>query len=105
MLRKREDGKAGVMNDMDNETGTERRERESSEEQVAALRGLISCFGWLALVVSVILGVTIFCLVWNHQDHGGLIWIALVGLFVTAAVAGLCWQRRRDLKKLMNVDS
>ena len=46
-----------------------------------------------------ILGVTIFCLVWNHQENGGLIWIASVGLFVTAAVAGLCWQRRRDLKK------
>lgn len=99
MLRKREDG---VEDSLADETGTERRERESSEEQAAALRGLISCFGWLALVVSVILGVTIFCLVWNHQDHGGLIWIALVGLFVTAAIAGLCWQRRRDLRKQIN---
>ena len=101
-MRKR---KAGVEDSLADETGTERRERESSEEQAAALRGLMSWFGWLAFVVSTILGVTIFCLVWNRQDHGGLIWIALVGLFVTAAVAGLCWQRRRDLKKLMNFDS
>lgn len=96
MLRKR---KAGVEDSLADETGTERRERESSEEQAAALMGLMRCFGWLAIVVSVILGVTIFCLVWNHQENGGLIWIALMGLFVTAAVAGLCWQRRRDLKK------
>lgn len=96
MLRKR---KAGVEDSLADETGTERRERESSEEQAAALMGLMRCFGWLAIVVSVILGVTIFCLVWNHQENGGLIWIALVGLFVTAAIAGLCWQRRRDLKK------
>lgn len=96
MLRKR---KAGVEDSLADETGTERRERESSEEQAAALMGLMRCFGWLAIVVSVILGVTIFCLVWNHQENVGLIWIALVGLFVTAAVAGLCWQRRRDLKK------
>lgn len=96
MLRKR---KAGVEDSLADETGTERRERESSEEQAAALMGLMRCFGWLAIVVSVILGVTIFCLVWNHQENGGLIWIALVGLFVTAAVAGLCWQRKRDLKK------
>ena len=96
-MRKR---KAGVEDSLADETGTERRERESSEEQAAALMGLMRCFGWLAIVVSVILGVTIFCLVWNHQENGGLIWIALVGLFVTAAVAGICWQRRRDLKKL-----
>lgn len=95
-MRKR---KAGVEDSLADETGTERRERESSEEQAAALMGLMRCFGWLAFVVSTILGVTIFCLVWNHQENGGLIWIALVGLFVTAAVAGLCWQRRRDLKK------
>lgn len=95
-MRKR---KAGVEDSLADETGTERRERESSEEQAAALMGLMRCFEWLAIVVSVILGVTIFCLVWNHQENGGLIWIALVGLFVTAAVAGLCWQRRRDLKK------
>lgn len=95
MLRKR---KAGVEDSLADETGTERRERESSEEQAAALMGLMRCFGWLAIVVSVILGVTIFCLVWNHQENGGLIWIALVGLFITAAVAGLCWQRRRDLR-------
>ena len=95
-MRKR---KAGVEDSLADETGTERRERESSEEQAAALMGLMRCFGWLAIVVSVILGVTIFCLVWNHQENGGLIWIALVGLFVTAAVAGLCWQRRRYLKK------
>lgn len=95
-MRKR---KAGVEDSLADETGTERRERESSEEQAAALMGLMRCFGWLAIVVSVILGVTIFCLVWNHQENGGLIWIALVGLFAAAAVAGLCWQRRRDLKK------
>ena len=95
-LRKR---KAGVEDSLADETGTERRERESSEEQAAALMGLMRCFGWLAIVVSVILGVTIFCLVWNHQNHGGLIWIALVGLFAAAAIAGICWQRRRDLKK------
>ena len=99
MLRKR---KAGVEDSLADETGTERRERESSEEQAAALMGLMRCFGWLAIVVSVILGVTIFCLVWNHQENGGLIWIALVGLFVTAAVAGLCWQRRRDLRRQIN---
>ena len=99
MKRRKKDSGSELMKDMDNETGTERRERESSEEQAAALMGLMRCFGWLAIVVSVILGVTIFCLVWNHQENGGLIWIALVGLFVTAAVAGLCWQRRRDLKK------
>ena len=96
-MRKR---KAGVEDSLADETGTERRERESSEEQAAALMGLMRCFGWLAIVVSVILGVTIFCLVWNHQENGGLIWIALVGLFAAAAIAGLCWQRRRDLKKL-----
>ena len=96
-MRKR---KAGVEDSLADETGTERRERESSEEQAAALRGLMRCFGWLAIVVSVIFGVTIFGLVKSGKMHGGLIWIALVGLFVTAAVAGLCWQRRRDLKKL-----
>lgn len=104
-MKRREYGKAGVEDSLADETGTERRERESSEEQAAALRGLMGCFGWLALVVSMILGVTIFCLVWNQQENGGLIWIALVGLFAAAAIAGLCWQRRRDLKKLMNVDS
>ncbi len=98
-LRKR---KAGVEDSLADETGTERRERESSEEQAAALMGLMRCFGWLALAIAVALGVTIFCLVWNHQENGGLIWIALVGLFVTAAVAGLCWQRRRDLRKQIN---
>ena len=91
--------KAGVEDPLADETGSERRERESSEEQAAALMGLMRCFGWLAIVVSVILGVTIFCLVWNHQENGGLIWIVLVGLFAAAAVAGLCWQRRSDLKK------
>ena len=90
------------MNNMDNETGTERRERESSEEQAAALRWLMSWFGWLAFVVSTILGVTIFGLVENGKMQGGLIWIVLVGLFVTAAVAGLCWQRRRDLRRQIN---
>ena len=102
MLRKR---KAGVEDSLADETGTERRERESSEEQAAALMGLMRCFGWLAIVVSVILGVTIFGLVKSGKMHGGLIWIALVGLFAAAAIAGLCWQRRRDLKKLMNFDS
>ena len=95
-LRKR---KAGVEDSLADETGTERRERESSEEQATALMGLMRCFGWLAIVVSVILGVTIFGLVKSGKMHCGLIWIALVGLFAAAAVAGLCWQRRRDLKK------
>ena len=95
-LRKR---KAGVEDSLADETGTERRERESSEEQAAALMGLMRCFGWLAIVVSVILGVTIFCLVWNDKTQDGLVWILLVGLFAAAAIAGLCWQRRRDLKK------
>ena len=96
MLRKR---KAGVEDSLADETGTERRERESSEEQAAALRGLMSWFGWLAFVVSTILGVTIFCFVWNDKTQDGLVWIVLVGLFAAAAIAGLCWQRRRDLKK------
>ena len=99
LKRRKKDSGSEVMNDMDNETGTERRERESSEEQVAALRGLMSWFGWVALAIAVALGVTIFGLVENGKMQGGLIWIALVGLFAAAAVAGLCWQRRRDLKK------
>ena len=102
LKRRKKDSGSEVMNNMDNETGTERRERESSEEQAAALMGLMRCFEWLAIVVSVILGVTIFCLVWNHQENGGLIWIALVGLFAAAAIAGICWQRRRDLRRQIN---
>ena len=98
-MRKR---KAGVEDSLADETGTERRERESSEEQAAALRGLMSWFGWLAFVVSTILGVTIFCLVWNDKTQVGLVWIALVGLFAAAAIAGLCWQRRRDLRRQIN---
>ena len=92
----------GVEDSLADETGAERREREGSEEQAVALRGLMRWFGWLALVVSVILGVTIFGLVKSGKMHGGLIWIALVGLFAAAAVAGLCWQRRRDLRKQIN---
>lgn len=95
-LRKR---KAGVEDSLADETGTERRERESSEEQAAALRGLMSWFGWVALAIAVALGVTIFGLVENGKMQGGLIWIVLVGLFFSSAIAGLCWQRRRDLKK------
>lgn len=99
MLRKR---KAGVEDSLADETGTERRERESSEEQAAALMGLMRCFGWLAIVVSVILGVTIFCLVWNDKTQDGLVWIVLAGMMVLAAVSGLCWQRRRDLRRQIN---
>ena len=102
MKRRKKDSGSEVMNDMDNETGTERRERESSEEQAAALRGLMSWFGWLAFVVSTILGVTIFCFVWNDKTQDGLVWIALVGLFAAAAIAGICWQRRRDLRRQIN---
>ena len=98
-MRKR---KAGVEDSLADETGTERRERESSEEQAAALRGLMSWFGWVALAIAVALGVTIFGLVENGKMHGGLIWIALVGLFAAAAIAGLCWQRRRDLRRQIN---
>lgn len=99
LKRRKKDSGSEVMNDMADETGTERRERESSEEQAAALRGLMSWFGWVALAIAVALGVTIFGLVENGKMQGGLIWIVLVGLFAAAAVAGLCWQRRRDLKK------
>ena len=102
MKRRKRDSESEVMNNMDNETGTERRERESSEEQVAALRGLMSWFGWVALAIAVALGVTIFGLVENGKMHGGLIWIALVGLFAAAAIAGICWQRRRDLRRQIN---
>ena len=98
-MRKR---KAGVEDSLADETGTERRERESSEEQAAALMGLMRCFGWLAIVVSVILGVTIFGLVENGKMQGRLIWIVLVGLFFSSAIAGLCWQRRRDLRRQIN---
>ena len=102
LKRRKKDSGSEVMNDMDNETGTERRERESSEEQAAALRGLMSWFGWLAFVVSTILGVTIFCLVWNDKTQDGLVWIVLAGMMVLAAVSGLCWQRRRDLRRQIN---
>ena len=102
MKRRKKDSGSEVMNDMDNETGTERRERESSEEQAAALMGLMRWFGWVALAIAVALGVTIFGLVENGKMHGGLIWIALVGLFAAAAIAGLCWQRRRDLRRQIN---
>ena len=98
-MRKR---KAGLEDSLADETGTERRERESSEEQAAALRGLMSWFGWLAFVVSMILGVTIFCLVWNDKTQDGLVWIVLAGMMVLAAVSGLCWQRRRDLRRQIN---
>lgn len=98
-MRKR---KAGVEDSLADETGTERRERESSEEQAAALRGLMSWFGWLAFVVSTILGVTIFCLVWNDKTQDGLVWIVLAGMMVLAAVSGLCWQRRRDFRRQIN---
>lgn len=102
LKRRKKDSVSEVMNDMDNETGTERRECESSEEQAAALRGLMSWFGWLAFVVSTILGVTIFCLVWNDKTQDGLVWIVLVGLFFSSAISGLCWQRRRDLRRQIN---
>lgn len=102
LKRRKKDSGSEVMNDMADETGTERRERESSEEQAAALRGLMSWFGWVALAIAVALGVTIFGLVENGKMQGGLIWIVLVGLFAAAAVAGLCWQRRRDLRKQIN---
>lgn len=104
-MKRREDGKAGVMNGMYNETGSERRERKAREEFEDAMLGLTRWFGWVALAIAVALGVTIFGLVKNGKMQGGLIWIALVGLFAAAAIAGLCWQRRRDLKKLMNFDS
>ena len=96
MLKRREDGESGVSDD---ETGSERRERKAREEFEDAMLGLTRWFGWVALAVAVALGVTIFGLVENGKMHGGLIWIALVGLFAAAAIAGLCWQRRRDLKK------
>lgn len=99
MVKRREVGESGVVNNADDETGIERRERQDAMEQAGALRGLMRWFGWLALVVSVILGGVIFCLVWNQQERGGLIWIALAGMMVLAAVSGLCWQMRRDLKE------
>ena len=95
-MRKR---KAGVEDSLADETGSERRERKAREEFEDAMLGLTRWFGWVALAVAVALGVTIFGLVENGKMHGGLIWIALVGLFAAAAIAGLCWQRRRDLKK------
>ena len=98
-MRKR---KAGVEDSLDDETGSERRERKAREEFEDAMLGLTRWFGWLAFVVSTILGVTIFGLVENGKMHGGLIWIALVGLFAAAAVAGLCWQRGRDLRRQIN---
>ena len=98
-LRKR---KAGVEDSLDDETGSERRERKAREEFEDAMLGLTRWFGWVALAVAVALGVTIFGLVENGKMHGGLIWIALVGLFAAAAIAGLCWQRRRDLRRQIN---
>ena len=101
-MRKR---KAGVEDSLADETGTERRERKAREEYEDAMLGLTRWFGWVALSIAVALGITIFGLVENGKMQGGLIWIVLVGLFAAAAIAGLCWQRRRDLKKLMNFDS
>ena len=99
MLQKR---KAGVEDSLADETGTERRERKAREEFEDAMLGLTRWFGWVALAIAVALGVTIFGLVENGKMHGGLIWIALVGLFAAAAIAGLCWQRRRDLRRQIN---
>ena len=98
-LRKR---KAGVEDSLADETGTERRERKAREEFEDAMLGMTRWFGWVALAIAVALGVTIFGLVENGKMHGGLIWIALVGLFAAAAIAGLCWQRRRDLRRQIN---
>lgn len=101
-MKRHEDDESEVTVSVDNETGTERRERQDAAEQAVALRDLMWWFGWLAIVVSVILGVVVFCLVWNRQVHDGLIWVSLTGLFVAAAVAGVCWQRRRDLRRQVN---
>ena len=99
MLKRREDGESGVEDD---ETGSERRERRAREEFEDAMLGLTRWFGWVALAVAVALGVTIFGLVENGKMQGGLIWIVLVGLFFSSAIAGLCWQRRRDLRRQIN---
>lgn len=99
MLKRREDGESGVMDD---ETGSERRERKAREEFEDAMLGLTRWFGWVALAIAVALGVTIFGLVKNGKMQGGLIWIVLVGLFFSSAIAGLCWQRRRDLRRQIN---
>ena len=99
MLKRREDGESGVEDD---ETGSERRERKAREEFEDAMLGLTRWFGWVALAIAVALGVTIFGLVKNGKMQGGLIWIVLVGLFFSSAIAGLCWQRRRDLRRQIN---
>lgn len=98
-MKRREDGESGVEDD---ETGSERRERKAREEFEDAMLGLTRWFGWVALAVAVALGVTIFGLVKNGKMQGGLIWIVLVGLFFSSAIAGLCWQRRRDLRRQIN---
>ena len=98
-MRKR---KAGVEDSLADETGTERRERKAREEFEDAMLGLTRWFGWVALSIAVALGVTIFGLVENGKMQGGLIWIVLVGLFFSSAVSGLCWQRRRDLRRQIN---
>ena len=99
MLKRREDVESGVSDD---ETGSERRERKAREEFEDAMLGLTRWFGWVALAIAVALGVTIFGLVKNGKMQGGLIWIVLVGLFFSSAIAGLCWQRRRDLRRQIN---
>ena len=99
LKRRKKDSGSGVSDD---ETGSERRERKACEEFEDAMLGLTRWFGWVALAIAVTLGVTIFGLVKSGKMHGGLIWIALVGLFAAAAVAGLCWQRRRDLRRQIN---
>ena len=85
MLRKR---KAGVEDSLADETGTERRERESSEEQAAALMGLMRCFGWLAIVVSVILGVTIFLF---GLESPGEWWVDLDCVGGVVRHSSCCW--------------
>ena len=99
MLKRREDGESEVSDD---ETGFERRERKAREEFEDAMLELTRWFGWVALAIAVALGVTIFGLVKNGKMQGGLIWIVLVGLFFSSAIAGLCWQRRRDLRRQIN---
>ena len=98
-LKRREDGESEVSDD---ETGFERRERKAREEFEDAMLELTRWFGWVALAIAVALGVTIFGLVKNGKMQGGLIWIVLVGLFFSSAIAGLCWQRRRDLRRQIN---
>ena len=99
MLKRREDGESGVEDD---ETGSERRERKAREEFEDAMLGLTRWFGWVALAIAVALGVTIFGLVENGKTQDGLVWIVLAGMMVLAAVSGLCWQRRRDLRRQIN---